>query len=369
MRRGVFYAPALFNAIIRGMEQLKQFGWTDELRRKWQELAQPDLVPARVVADFGTSLRIVTPDVITAELSGKLAHYIDSELMPKVGDWVGARLSSNGSAVIEILVPRRNEIARKVAGKQVAKQIMAANVDIAFVLLALDNDFSVERLKRFLYQLSVSHIESVIVLNKADKTNDVATYVAEIRSLNLPIVVSTATEGTGVAEIMAHIKPGHTAILLGSSGVGKSTLTNQLLQRDVQATKEVRASDSTGQHTTVHRELFVLPNGGMIIDVPGIRELQLWGTEDGLADNFDDITRLIAQCKYTTCQHDGEEGCAIQKALQDGNLDASHYASYQKMRTELKNLHEKHIVRLRQENKRSRRSTKRRAEDIQREDW
>jgi ribosome biogenesis GTPase len=351
------------------MEQLEQFGWTDELRQKWRALAESGLVPARVIADFGTSLRIVTPAVVTAELSGKLAHYTAPELTPKVGDWVGARLSSEGAATIEVLIPRRNEIARKVAGKQVLKQIMAANIDIAFVLLALDNGFSVERLKRFLYQLSISHIAPVIVLNKADKTDNVAMYVAAVQSLNLPIVISTATDGMGAAKIMSYIERGRTAILLGSSGVGKSTLTNQLLHRDVQATKTVRDSDATGRHTTVHRELFVLPGGGLLIDTPGIRELQLWGAEKGLAENFDDITRLIAQCKYATCQHNEEEGCAIQKALRNGSLEVSHYASYTKMRTELKGLRQKNTLRQRHDNKRSRKSMDRQAEEMQRDDW
>lgn len=337
------------------MKNLEQFGWTDDIRQKWQAVAGPGLIPARVVADFGTSLRVVTPAAVTAELSGKLAHYTAPEFTPKVGDWVGVRLSNNSStAVIETLIPRRNEIARKVAGKRVFKQIMAANVDIAFVLLALDDDFSVERLKRFLYQLSISHVAPVIVLNKADKTNDVAKYVAAVQSLNLPIIVSTAINGAGVAEIMSHIKASRTAILLGSSGVGKSTLTNQLLQRTAQATKEVRASDATGQHTTVHRELFVLPNGGLLIDTPGVRELQLWGTEEDLAENFDDITNLIAQCKYSNCQHNGEEGCAIQEALQNGKLESAHYNNYIKMRNELESLRQKTTVQQCRSNKRSR---------------
>jgi len=350
------------------MEQLEQFGWTKELRQKWRTLAAPGLVPARVIADFGTSLKVVTPSVVTAELSGKLAHYTEPDLTPKVGDWVGVHLYNSSHAVIEVLIPRRNEIARKVAGKQVIKQIMAANVDIAFVLLALDNDFSVERLKRFLYQLSIGHITPVIVLNKADKTDEVAAYVAAVQPLNLPIVISTAISGAGVAEILSYIKPGHTAILLGSSGVGKSTLTNQLLKRDVQATNAVRDSDATGRHTTVHRELFILPNGGLLIDTPGIRELQLWGTEEELAENFDDITRLAAQCKYTTCQHNGEEGCAIQEALHNGSLDASHYASYIKMRTELESLRQKNTAQQRHNNKRSRKSKDRQAEDRQHDD-
>jgi ribosome biogenesis GTPase len=351
------------------MKQLEQFGWTDEIYQKWQRVAQPGLVPARVVADFGTSLRIVTPAVVTAELSGKLAHYTSAESTPKIGDWVGVRLSSSGAAVIEVLIPRWSEIARKAAGNQVAKQIMAANVDVAFVLLALDGNFSVERLKRFVYQLSISRIKPVIVLNKADKVEDVTPFVADVQHLNLPIVISTATRGIGVAEIMSYITPGRTAILLGSSGVGKSTLTNKLLQRNAQTTKTVRASDAAGQHTTVHRELFVLPGGGLLIDTPGIRELQLWGTEDELEENFDDIARLIGQCKYTTCQHDDEEGCAIQEALHSGSLGTSHYASYVKMRAELKSLHQKNIVQQHRSNKRSRKSMDRQAEDMQHDDW
>jgi ribosome biogenesis GTPase len=141
------------------------------------------------------------------------------------------------------------------------------------------------------------------------------------------------------------------------------------LQRDAQATKAVRDSDDTGQHTTVHRELFVLPNGGLLIDSPGIRELQLWGTEEGLAENFDDVTRLEAQCKYATCRHNGEEGCAIQEALRNGTLEASHYASYTKMRAELKGLRQKNTIQQRRSNKRSRKSITRQAEDMQGDDW
>jgi ribosome biogenesis GTPase len=351
------------------MEQLEPFGWTDEFSDKWQAIPLVDIVPARVVADFGTSLKIVTPKPLTAELSGKLAHYTSRELTPKVGDWVAVRLTENGSAVIETIVPRRSEIARKVAGRRVEKQIIAANVDVAFVLLSLDNDFSVERLKRFLYQLSISNISPVIVLNKADKITDITPFLDNLRALDLPVIVATATEGTGVTEILAHIRNGQTAILLGSSGVGKSTLTNQLLGREVQATNTVRASDGTGQHTTVHRELFVLPNGGLLIDAPGIRELQLWGTEDDLNNDFDDIAELINQCKYASCRHNGEPGCAIQSALRSGKLQASHYADFVKMKAELGGLYQKTVVKARRANKKSRKATDRQAEDMLHEEW
>jgi ribosome biogenesis GTPase len=348
---------------------LTSLGWTETFRQKWEALQLPGTLPARVVADFGTSLKIAIPSVVTAELSGKLAHYTDRQNVPKVGDWVAAFPSENGPAVIEVVIPRRSEIARKVTGRRAVKQVIAANVDIAFVLLALDNDFSIERLKRFLYQLSIDAISPVIILNKADKTDDVASYMDSLRSLELPLIATTATKGTGVAQILAHIPAGKTAILLGSSGVGKSTLTNHLLGRDAQATQAVRESDSTGKHTTVHRELFVLPGGGLLIDTPGVRELQLWGTEADLAENFDDITELAKQCKYSNCKHQHEAGCAIQAALLRGTLDPGHYASYLKMRQELANLTAKQTVRSQRNNQRSKKSRERRDQDSLKESW
>jgi ribosome biogenesis GTPase len=349
--------------------ELSSFGWTDEFRQKWEALPPADMRPARVIADFGTSLKIALPEIVTAELSGKLAHYEGREEIPKVGDWVAVQLSDHGYAVIEAVLPRRSEIARKVAGKRAIKQVIAANVDIAFVLLALDNDFSIERLKRFLYQLSIDAIRPVIVLNKADKTNDVARYIESLHSLELPLIVTTATSGAGVDQILAHIPTGQTAILLGSSGVGKSTLTNQLLGHDEQATQAVRESDATGKHTTVHRELFILPGGGLLIDTPGVRELQLWGTEEDLAENFDDITQLATQCKYKNCKHQDEAGCAVQAALQSGTLNRGHYASYLKMKHELVNLQARQTVRTQRNNQRSKKSRDRRDQDSLNDNW
>lgn len=232
------------------MTTLQDFGWNEAYQSSWDTLMNDNLQPARVIADYGTSLKVVTPYEYQAELSGKLAHYANRQGVPKVGDWVGIQISSNGHAVVELVVPRKSEIARKVAGKRVVKQVIAANVDLAFVLLALDGDFSVERLKRFLYQLSISNVTPIIVLNKADKTEDIQSYISEIESLRIPILVSTATTGDGMNEILSYIKPGCTAILLGSSGVGKSTMTNWLLKKQIQNVQEVRVSDATGKHTT-----------------------------------------------------------------------------------------------------------------------
>ncbi|MGV9001516.1 MAG: ribosome small subunit-dependent GTPase A [Candidatus Saccharimonadaceae bacterium] len=334
------------------MNNLTKFGWTKKNQIAWDVLNLEGLQPARVVADFGTSLKLASDEIITAELSGKLAHYSNSDDTPKVGDWVAVRVLDN-SAVIESVVLRLNEIARKVAGKRVVKQILAANVDIAFVLVALDNDFSVERLKRFLFQLSVHKIETVIVLNKADKTDDVQSYIDQLTLFDVPIIISVATDTSSADEIAAFIKPGQTAILLGSSGVGKSTLTNKLLGRHAQNTGAVRLSDSTGRHTTVHRELFILPNGGILIDTPGIRELQLWGTEEDLDASFHDIIELAAKCKYPNCQHTDEKRCAIHKALATGMLEKNHYANYLKMKAEIESLDKKKTERIKQENGRT----------------
>jgi len=342
---------------------LTQFGWTEEFSKKWEALALDGAQPARVIADFGTSLKVAMPEITTAALSGKLAHYTNREDIPKVGDWVVVRPSDFGNATVEALVPRHNEIARKVAGKKAVKQTIAANVDVAFVVLALDNDFSIERLKRFLYQLSIDAIRPIIVLNKADKTNDVAVYIEKLKSLELPIIIATAVEGVGIDQMLAYIPAGQTAVLLGSSSVGKSTLTNRLLGHEEQATQAVRESDATGKHTTVHRELFTLPGGGLLIDTPGIRELQLWGTEEVLAENFDDVTALIRACKYRTCRHQHEEGCAIRTALQSGALSRSHYASYLKMKQELASLKTKQIELAKRNNQRSKKSQRRRSED------
>lgn len=344
------------------MTSLQNFGWNDYFAQQWQQASMSG-IPARVVADFGTSLRLATPDSITAELSGKLAHYSNREQAPKVGDWVAVTISDNGNAVVTQTLTRRGEIARNVAGKRTRKQIIAANVDIAFVILAMDDDFSIERLQRFLYQLSVNHVKPVIVLNKADKTNDVRFFIQQIESLQLPIIVTNGLTGDGVKEIVDHIHPASTAILLGSSGVGKSTLTNKLLGRQAQATQAVRESDSSGRHTTVHRELFMLPNGGMLIDSPGIRELQLWGTEDELDDKFDDVTRLIAQCQYASCKHRSDQGCAVRAALNDGSLDEAHYDRYQKMKKELAILKKRNDANIKYKNKKSKKNLQRHARD------
>lgn len=353
---------------------LESYGWSTDLAAAFTAAgpAMTGLLPGRVLADYGTTLRVATPAIETAELSGKIAHYSAPGEAPKVGDWVGIRPSDHGNAVVELVLPRRNEFVRKVAGKRAIKQVIAANVDMAFVILSLDADFSLERLKRYLFQLTADRIETVIVLNKVDGlyaptgvsvAEAVEAYLDQLNDLQLPVVVCSALRGTSIDEIRSRIAPQKTAVLLGSSGVGKSTLTNRLLGREVQPTQPVRATDATGQHTTVHRELFMLPNGGMLIDTPGIRELQLWGDQSALEETFDDIAKIASECKYATCQHRLEPDCAIRLALHDGRIDTAKYANYQKMKTELVNLDRRNQVNTRKVNKKSRKSAQRQASE------
>jgi ribosome biogenesis GTPase len=317
------------------MDQLDQYGWNDELAKAWAELAAPDCVPARVIADYAANLKIALPQERRAEISGKLAHALDDHQRPKVGDWVAVRIVDASSAVVEHVLPRHSEISRRAVGDRVRKQVMAANVDVAFIVQALDHDFSPSRLQRYLYQLQNSHIEPVVVLNKSDKVDDAQTYIDQITPLGIHYVLTSATTGDGVQGLLEYFLPGKTAVLLGSSGVGKSTLTNLLLGEAVQKTQAIRQSDSKGRHTTSHRELFAIKNGGLLIDTPGIRELQLWGTQEELEATFADITQIALDCRFSTCGHTTEPDCAIRAAIADGSLAQARFDNYTKMKAEL----------------------------------
>jgi len=251
------------------------------------------------------------------------------------------------------VLPRRSKFVRKVAGRRVEEQVIAANVDTAFVVMALDGDFNVRRLERFLAQCWESGAKSIIVLNKADDCGDVATRVAEVESVaaGLPIFAVSARTGEGLEALDTLLEPGHTIVLLGSSGVGKSTLLNHFLQRDAQVVQPVRVSDSRGRHTTTSRELFALPGGALLIDTPGLRELQLWGAAEGVEHTFSDIEDLAAQCKYGDCGHTSEPGCAVQAAIAEGRLDADRLESQRKLQREQEFLLRKVDVEARQHEK------------------
>lgn len=316
------------------MDHLRKYGWTDKLTSAWNELAADGCVPARVIADYAANLKIALPEERRANVSGRLLHTTEPADRPKVGDWVAVRMEGD-SATIEHVLPRHSEISRRAAGDRVVKQVMASNVDLAFIVQALDHDFSPSRIQRYLYQLQNSHIQPIIILNKADKVEDPVEYTDQIAGLGISYIVTDAKSGAGMDQVVSYLSPGRTAVFLGSSGVGKSTLTNQLLGEEIQKTQEVRSSDSKGRHTTSHRELFVLPSGGLLIDTPGIRELQLWGTAEELSDSFSDIMELARHCRYTSCTHDTEPDCAVRAAVHSGELNIARLENYQKMKAEI----------------------------------
>ena len=318
------------------MDDLQAYGWDDDWAQLWHELDRADLMPGRVVTDRGSHLKVVTPHEYDAEIAGKLSHTARSHELPKIGDWVALQVGADNKAVVHAVLPRKSEISRRMAGDRFGKQILAANIDLAFVVQALDDDFNAARLERYIYQLRQGHIEPLFIFNKADLAQNLANKRAAVEILNIPYLITSTETDQGLAEVATAIPAGKTAVFLGSSGVGKSTLTNKLLGFERQKTAAVRVSDSKGMHTTSHRALFTLPNGGMIIDTPGIRELQLWGDETYLADTFPDIEALAADCKFrTTCSHTQEEGCKVIEAIKNGELDAARLTSYQKFRIEL----------------------------------
>jgi ribosome biogenesis GTPase / thiamine phosphate phosphatase len=318
---------------------LKQLGWNSYFDSLWQGREQAEWLPARVISQQRGLWRIAGDFAeCWAEASGTLRAAAEAGGdWPAAGDWVAAEiLSGGGRPLIQKVLPRRSKFVRKVAGRRLEEQVIAANVDTAFVVMALDGDFNVRRLERYLAQCWESGAKSIVVLNKADDRDDVAARIAEVEGIaaGAPIFAVSALSGVGLEALDGFLAPGQTIVLLGSSGVGKSTLVNYFLRRDAQAVQSVRASDSRGRHTTTSRELFALPGGALMIDTPGLRELQLWGVTDGVEQAFADIEELAAQCKYGNCGHTTEPGCAVQAAVAEGRLDENRLENQRKLERE-----------------------------------
>jgi ribosome biogenesis GTPase / thiamine phosphate phosphatase len=270
-----------------------------------------------------------------AETSGKLRLAAEEgAAWPAVGDWVSVELQGAGSvAVIRAVLTRRNRFIRKSPGKMMVEQVIAANVDTALVISSLDGDFNPRRVERYLTQCWESGVKPVLILNKADACENTCEKAAEMErvALGTPVFVVSAKTGQGIEEFKPLLIPGKTIVMLGSSGVGKSTLTNRLLGESLQKVNDVRANDSRGRHTTTTRELFALSGGALLIDTPGLRELQLWDAEEGLAQAFADINLLAGQCRFNDCRHETEPGCAVQAAVQAGTLDLARLENHRKL--------------------------------------
>jgi ribosome biogenesis GTPase / thiamine phosphate phosphatase len=325
---------------------LERLGWNDELAPPFETHA-PGLEPGRVVVQHRGLWEVTTEhgDALV-EITGRLRHTAEPGALPVVGDWVALR-----DGVIDAVLPRVSKFSRKTAWTEVAEQVLVANVDVAFLVMGLDErDFSVRRLERYLTTAWEGGATPIIVLNKADLAADLETQVAETESVafGVPIDVVSAETGDGVEALRRHLAGNRTVALLGSSGVGKSTIINRLLGEERFRTAETR-SDGRGRHTTTHRELVPVPGGGVIIDTPGLRELQLWEADEGLDHAFVDIADLIAGCRFADCGHRTEPGCAIKAALAEGSLSRERWESYNKLQRELARLERKREPRLRSE--------------------
>lgn len=327
--------------------ELESLGWNNFFKENFLDYAAKGYGIGRVYQENRRSFWLYTKDgEIKADVSGKMIYHADSRSdFPAVGDWVIIRHKEDKSqAIIHAILPRTSKFSRKVPGSSIEEQIVATNIDTVMLVSGLDNDFNLRRIERYLVMVSASGANPVIVLNKADLCPDVELRIAEVKRIapSVPIVHLSATQDEQLTALYCYIKDGETVALLGSSGVGKSTITNHLLGGgERQKVQEVREGDDRGRHTTTKRELIILPNGGLIIDTPGMRELQLWVSEEGLESSFEDIEVLTAQCFYSNCEHNNTRGCAIEKALADGSLDSERWANHNKLQKELAYITEK----------------------------
>jgi ribosome biogenesis GTPase / thiamine phosphate phosphatase len=354
------------NQYSYGVFDLNDVGWDERWASLFARHAPPDTVPARVTIEFNHIYRVMTADgELQAQLSGRLRHQAAGRHeLAAVGDWVAVRRTpGEQSGTIDVILPRRSKFSRKVAGDLTEEQVVAANIDTVFLVMGLDRDYNPRRLERYLLTSHESGARPVVLLSKADLAEDVPVRVAEIQALapGVPVHATIAVRRElpngsllepDVEVVEQYLGPGRTGAMLGSSGAGKSTMINALVGMPLLETREVRAGDSRGRHTTRHRQMIVLPGRGVMIDTPGMRELQLWDVSDGAKDSFEEIDDLAASCHFTDCRHRDEPRCAVKAAVADGSLAAERLASYLKLQDELRELDARRDVRAQIEEKR-----------------
>jgi ribosome biogenesis GTPase / thiamine phosphate phosphatase len=318
---------------------LQELGWDEYFDGLWQEHRDSGYVPGRVVSQHRGLWRIAGDfEERWAAPSGKMrAVTVAGSEWPAVGDWVAAEIpEGDKQATIHGVLRRRSQFVRKTAGKRVAQQVIVANVDTAFIVVALDGDFNVRRVERYLAQGRESGATPVVLLNKADGCNALTARIAEVEqvAMGISVFALSSRTGQGIEVLDQFLTPGRTVVLLGSSGAGKSTLVNRLMGQEHQQVQAIREKDSRGRHTTTSRELLLLPGGAMVIDTPGLRELQLWDATEGVAETFADVDELAAKCRFGNCRHEDEPGCAVRAALAAGTLDPARLESRRKLERE-----------------------------------
>jgi ribosome biogenesis GTPase len=322
---------------------LATLGWDDYFSRQFENLERDGLVPARIVEQHKNGyIAYGEQGEWQAEVTGRFLHVLAGLIgFPAVGDWVGLQpLPNEDRALIHALLHRRTQFARKVAGSAIEEQVVAANVDVVFLVTGLDGNFNLRRIERYLTEAWSSGAQPVVVLNKADLCNDVAARVRAVESVapGAPVHAVSAVLNEGVDVVRSYLIPGRTIAFLGSSGVGKSTIINRLLGEDRQEVQAVSSAVGKGRHTTTSRSLLFYPDGGMIIDTPGMRELQLWASEDNVEQSFTDIELLAGRCRFTNCTHTVEPECAVIAAVDNGSLDKDRYRSYMKLQQEVQRI-------------------------------
>lgn len=321
---------------------LEDYGWDDSFAAGFEPHGREGYEAGRVFLQHNKYYMLYTAAGETlAEASGRLRYEARGpEDFPAVGDWVALRRKEDETkaAVIHHILPRRSKFSRRAAGTRDDEQVVAANVDTVFLVTGLDNDFNPRRIERYLVMAWESGAAPVVVLNKADVAEDAAAAAREVEGVapGVPVVRMSAKLGEGVELLLPFVGRGRTVALIGSSGVGKSTIVNRLIGEDVQRTQDVRLSDQRGRHTTTHRELIVLPSGGLVMDTPGMRELQVMVSDRGLRETFDDIEEIAARCRFTDCGHENEPDCAVREALAGGTLDPERYQNYRKLEAEMR---------------------------------
>jgi ribosome biogenesis GTPase len=318
--------------------QLLDLGWTSHRAAAFGRMALAGLVPGRVISVGGATLAMTESGPVEVVVQRRSRREATGAAgLPAVGDWLALEPVSSAppTAALREVLPRAGSIERRRSDGG-ATQVLAANIDVAFLVAGLDHDLNVRRLERYLVLAYDGGVTPVVVLNKADIALDLEAAVSEVHAIaaGARVVVASALSGIGLDELRAMLPPGSTGCLLGSSGVGKSSITNALLGQERQAVRALREDDSRGRHTTTRRELFEVPGSGYLIDTPGLRTVGITSAEDGLAASFGDVERLARACRFGDCRHEDEPGCAVRAALEDGRLGADRLASHRKLEAE-----------------------------------